>query len=84
MAVVTLVREAAVRCRYGRGRSLGEVAKRFTGVASTRAVQRWLAEVRPRAPAVLNPLSEAILALFPGVDPTVLLPVAATRTLARR
>lgn len=76
--VATLVREAVVRSHYARGQPLSALVEQFADVASARTVLRWLAEARARSVWVLIPVSEAILSLFPGIDPTSLLPAAHT------
>jgi hypothetical protein len=60
------------------GQSLRVPAERFAEVVAARTLQRWLAQARARAPAVLTDLSTAILELFAGIDPTGLLPASAT------
>jgi hypothetical protein len=77
---VTLVREAAVRSHYARGRPLSALVEQFSDIASARTVLRWLAEARARSEAVLGPISEGILDLFPGIDPTALLPAVRSPT----
>ncbi len=80
--VTTLVREAAARSHYARGRPLSVLMEEFADVASPRTVVRWLGEVRSRSAAVLAPISEAILDLYPGVDPSGLLPAGTTAAAA--
>jgi len=69
---------SSARSHYAWGRPLSVLLEEFADVASPRTVVRWLGEVRSRSAAVLQPISEAILDLYPGVDPSGLLPAGTT------